>query len=69
MTPILVPRPAFWRYSAAATPWPGSVKHIWNALSLPAVTSGEEAEGVSWKYRSAKVSEATATQGAVVVQP
>ena len=50
-------------------PWPGSVKQIWNTLSLPAVTSAEEAEGVNWKMRSLKVSAATARQEPVVVQP
>ncbi len=68
-------------YLADATPWLGSVKHIWKTLGLrvsemlplasswPPMTSVEEAEGVSSKMLSALASLDTAMHGAVVVVP
>ena len=55
--------------SAAVLPWLGSVKHSWKTLSWPSVTVVEEAEGVSWKTLSLKLSAATAAQEPEVVQP
>ena len=46
-------------YCAEADPWFGSEKHSWNILSLPSVTVGEDADGVSIKIRSAFASALT----------
>ena len=56
-------------YCAGALPWLGSVKHIWNWLSLPSVVATEEADGVRAKMRSAKVSPAVTSQGLEVTEP
>ena len=53
MMAILLPRPFSEMYRAEAEPWLGSMKHIWNMLSLPSVVAVEEAEGVRAKMRSA----------------
>ena len=50
-------------YLADAAPWFGSVKHTWNTLSLFAMTSVEDAEGVISKIRSLFASGATVRQG------
>ena len=50
-------------------PWLGSVKQTWNTLSLPAVTSTAEAEGVIMKVRSLLQTSATAMEAPVVVGP
>ena len=47
----------------------GSEKHIWNTLSLLAMTSGEEAEGVRAKIRSSKLYWEVAMPGWVVTEP
>ena len=47
----------------------GSVKQTWKTLSLSLVTSGEEADGVSMKVRSAFVWSETVKEAPVVVGP
>ena len=55
-------------YCADFVPWFGSVKHTWNTLS-PAITSVEDAEGVTSNMLSCAVLSATATHGVVVTVP
>ena len=56
-------------YWAEAEPWLSSVKHIWNTLSLSAMTEGEEAEGVRAKIRSSKFRAEVLTPGVEVTEP
>ena len=69
MTATLVARLLSAMYCAEALPWLGSVKHIWNWLSLPSVVATEEADGVRAKMRSAKVSPEVTSQGLEVTEP
>ncbi len=56
-------------YCAEAEPWFGSVKHIWNMLSLSSITAVEEADGVRPKMRSSMFSSAVASHGLEVTEP
>ena len=47
----------------------GSVKQTWNMLSLPLMTSGEEAEGVRANTRSSKTLAETEMAEPVVTGP